>query len=1667
MYTRCLIPSPIRPGSRSEALRTAEGNIKDNWLSEPIGSAVIITGTNTGHASVAVRFAKNNIEVKYNFAIDSVEYSGIYTFYPVVVCLSLSTLHITKTSAANSFAPQRVAFRASNLIFYYCFKITASKLSVMDESATDQRVCPISEENDEDEYDFDNEDISIEALEAMDRIEQQFLSSKHDSQPTLDLDVVQSYNPSEKRSRGRPKHSVGINQPKRPRGRPPGTGSKSKSQKGMEGPKRPVGRPPKAKVPLGHSKYHIRGLFVPGTGPQTSQSQPPESTPLHSQDTISESTSTPSLSQPSTSKDGVTAAMDSHEDIEDIEDSDEEEGEIGLSGEGIGVDDEEDEDEDDDEQSMPPKRSYHLPRWLKEIFDQRVHESGLRGKDGLPPLYRDHHTFWFPRKSNYFVLREPNPSPTSLYNYEMFLWDPEPLLPFGIPCPNCSTRLYRHGHISRPRRCIDLSRTIWIIGYRYRCPVCINPSSEKCTVTFRSWDPRILTVLPKTLATEFPAHITCRSAMSHEAMTFMRSCTQHGMGSKQFSNALRAQHLQIHDEKFLQYLHLVASRKGLSGFCGQTFEPFLPFSDHSDTGFWGFVPSAQWLRDVYDSFIESHRDDFNQHTAMLSGTVCAVDHSFKLAKQVAKINGIQVFTALLSVTNEKGELRVCDLVPSKAHSDYEPAMHDMNSSLELYGHDPPMVFYTDTMIDKEFLERCFPSLRDDVVPVEKYAHLPPVEIPSSVDVSILQTVDEINEAMRSILQLLPDADGDQAIVIALDSEWNVEVSDHGYVAGRGQTAIIQIAISNQIYVLQVGKMLAAKHLPQVLKQVLENPRILKVGRCVMADLKYLEHACGSSNDFCGAVDLARYAKDRQVVRTAKIGLAELSAIILKKRLNKDVPERLSTNWENESLTPAQIRYAAKDVYASLLIYDALSSIPIPAPLRSTAPPLTPVLLFNEDNTRVIARGVLSANATKCFDGINITANRCLAEIEEVYVPGAIITTHKKQALNSFGSTPFSVVCLRSHLKSASSFPPQRLQPTNLTASTVQSQAGPSSEDTQPCALPSDPVAGHEFGPEIGELILDVHNDATPIERPLLNEFTEEEASRKLADEVLKKQEPQIWSPNIRSRVLKDPFHVFNQFYISVAHGLRVDFSLALRDAIFIPDIEDKQRIIAWGASQNPPLTWEVMLRTRAKWLWRHCKRTIPPPEQLHPLVEVVFRTYGPLKDAKSGLPLFNSSAWNTAKNILDLIRKGYLSDPPGVPLYYRIGVDKKAGNLPIYRCFRGTTMTEGGVHTHLRSRLPTSGVSVRHVHACLLDFILRHNLLAVKFYEQVGTLNSTGKPYVGHYSIWLTNELQEMIAFVQDVMPLARQITNWVNGNLYKRTTEVSGVLPVPLELQRKAGMVEYQPELHRKQLHSFLASLQGTRKPVLPIHNDDERNLFRNLMARISSFSSGSGVDWEKLVKVWNGYANEQEKISYKLTEHLTLYYNGEWATQSNVKQTLSITAKNRVPLKKAVHDPNRSIGAPQTKETSLKPHVVSKGLLPMDKDVPTTHDSNINSPHPAIGTTSPQPSLETHIDVEPEDSSNPPTSRPSGSMPSGSLALTTEVHTRLLKRGAEASTAVQPAKKQRRERSCQKCSKGTSCPGRKESALCPNRCKDCGKYECKGRNSKKPNKLCHLAWE
>ncbi|KAJ3816731.1 hypothetical protein F5880DRAFT_1618992 [Lentinula raphanica] len=733
-------------------------------------------------------------------------------------------------------------------------------------------------------------------------------------------------------------------------------------------------------------------------------------------------------------------------------------------------------------------------------------------------------------------------------------------------------------------------------------------------------------------------------------------------------------------------------------------------------------------------------------------------------------------------------------------------------------------------------------------------------------------------------------------------------------------------------------MLAGGRLPSVLKQILCNPRILKVGRNVAIDLKYLEQATASpANSFVGAIDLAKLAKERLVIKRATMGLADLCAATLGKRLNKN-----------------------------------LISIPVPSPLPSDAVPTSgdPILLFGDDRSRLIARGRISEHykPQSSYNNINITDLRCVIEVTDVYVPGAVISTHHKRSLESFGSAPFHLVCLKSHLRVPHTTVPESTKspmPIMMSSPRLKTIAPEGVDDLMSMST----SLGQASDGNVGMLLLDNIDSLGHDNLPSvpLESFALDPKSKADGDEVFKAIAQMSWAPDMRSRVKKDAFHVFDMFYISTSHGLRVDFSCALRDAIFIPDSADRDRITTWASRQDPPLTWEYLVRTRPKWVWTHCKRMIPPPEQLYRLVELVFRTYGPLKDVKTGSPLFNTAAWSVSRNILELIRKGYLSDPPGFALYTQIGIDSKADGLPIYRYFRGTNFTEGG-----------HGVSVRHVHSCLQDFVLCHNL-------RVGTFNSTGKPWTGHYSIWLTNELHEMLLTLRSnnlisEIPAGIIPAGWINGNFYLPTTEVTGILPIPEKIRRDSGMLEYDANLHRTQTHWFVASLQGTQRPVLPIHNKREEDLFRDL---VLTNTGASEPRWDNIVLAWNTTANNDTDVSYKIIEHLWLYYNGEWKSLANIKQTLAQTADDRKRAKKHVHDPLRTKSLPVALEAPLSLHHVPAGLRSLESTPPIpppdsssmTQISNPEDPHvqPSQPTPNPNPIA---TSASSSSSQNPPPS-------------------------------------------------------------------------------------------
>lgn len=510
------------------------------------------------------------------------------------------------------------------------------------------------------------------------------------------------------------------------------------------------------------------------------------------------------------------------------------------------------------------------------------------------------------------------------------------------------------------------------------------------------------------------------------------------------------------------------------------------------------------------------------------------------------------------------------------------------------------------------------------------------------------------------------------------------------------------------FLLQIGEQLASNKLPQQLLIFLREPRILKTGRMVNGDLRHLETVSGQG-PFQGGLELGALAKQRFLIPDARISLSDLTAALLQHCLPKNNAERIATNWGDHELSAAQIQYAASDAYASLMLFEKINAVPIPESVTASTPTQTLVIILSDDNKKVIARGILGAIPSSQYLGnIHITSTRAVIHVHEVVIPGAKLKIHKNQALSDFGDTPFDIICSRSHLRVDNLSADAHFKSPQYTSHSINvSSTG--GELTVSGLVPFEDRGDDEedsLEPGLIESAF-LHEGLNASSTEIENAQPDSESAQ-IGEKFLGARTLEPSKFVIRSRVLKDPFHVFNMIYISRTHALRIPFAQALRDAMFIPHPEDRRRMIDWLHVKS--LTWDFMVQYKAKWVWKHVRRTIPPPEVLYPAIHDVLSKYGPLKDAKTSLPLFSSSTWKTVKNILELARNGYLSDPPGQSLYYCVGLNYRAGGLRIWRCIRGTNMTEGGVHTHLRPRMPTRGTSIRHMRACLYDFVLYHNL---------------------------------------------------------------------------------------------------------------------------------------------------------------------------------------------------------------------------------------------------------------------------------------------------------------------------------------------------------------------
>lgn len=129
-----------------------------------------------------------------------------------------------------------------------------------------------------------------------------------------------------------------------------------------------------------------------------------------------------------------------------------------------------------------------------------------------------------------------------------------------------------------------------------------------------------------------------------------------------------------------------------------------------------------------------------------------------------------------------------------------------------------------------------------------------------------------------------------------------------------RVAILQLSTPADAFIFKIKKI----GLPNMLiQEVLASPHIIKVGAAIHDDIRHLKRV--SFFKEAGFVDLQIYVKQFGIENS---GLSKLSGIVLKHRISKS--QQLS-NWEIETLTPAQLIYATTDAWGALKIYTELSN----------------------------------------------------------------------------------------------------------------------------------------------------------------------------------------------------------------------------------------------------------------------------------------------------------------------------------------------------------------------------------------------------------------------------------------------------------------------------------------------------------------------------------------------------------------------------------------------------------------------------------------------------------------------------------------------------------------------------------------------------------------------
>jgi hypothetical protein len=1136
--------------------------------------------------------------------------------------------------------------------------------------------------------------------------------------------------------------------------------------------------------------------------------------------------------------------------------------------------------------------------------------------DSLPMCYIQNQ-FWIYPADPFFAMRKAAHSasglqPDPLYRPSVFVWLPHLLQDDKLTCPMPNCKNYKKsnnpltikGWNDNPiaRRVVALDHVYYIITQRIQCAT----RNDGCGKSWNLYDPAIMEQLDHGLAASFPAFLTHRSGVDKTLMTLIRAGMAHRLSSSAWSNILRELHIRRHDLYELDYLQAIYREKK-SAQCYQMYQKekiYKPFSTfHDKDGYAGFYPSRWYINTVYMDYMEHIRPILDQCMASLSGYIIKWDHSFKLPKLLTKLNGVATFVALFTLVNEFEQIRYQAFVPTKSLSHICAGLEAFSKSLTDHGHPQPVLGFTDNVqSDAATFIRCIPSLGKDVVSpqIEDHPDFPQLCLPSNVSTYICESEAEIQSACDTILEALPD---DPLLLhVGFDMEWDFSITQS---ESSRKTALVQIALPNTVYLLRICQL---KRLPVSLQVILTNNRVIKIGRNVGGDLaklarefpEYQPTHRGKALE--GVIELGAFAKAKNVVTNGNASLAAITAAALHFSLSK---ESRSTEWTASELSEDQKVYAALDAWVALEIWRTIKDNNTQGLALTVAAPVgQPVALCI--CKQEVAYGFISQQPSQfpivngqtgdtVLLNVSGTSTRALITITKVLAPKVELAWHRQtlEQLQS-GKHNFDAVVSLSCLRTRSIEPAVHATSNILPLQQIDTSTGvilPPQNMSTTCNDADDNCSDTD----------DAMSDNSQEDDNLENDYTG----------YIQSSECETYP----SRILGDVFHEIDRIgrTLSKKHSLHHAFNKAFSDTMLVPDKGDYEKVNSFLTKKA--LKWDNVRRSHDDWLWKRVRRYIPEKALLHHILEEFFNAWGNIRCTVRKEALFNAESWKKAKRLLHDVKKGWVSDPEGIPIYTLIGYDKNG--LALYHSNRGTSSVEGGVHNPIRRSFGSLNASVELADCLIADFRHRHNL-------DVGTVHKTGSQYCGHYDTWLDHEITQLRGDIQwkyeiqadhrlqDTDPLSFAQSEEQFGivgipNALKIRNNFSGPeILNPVDQAENSGLLPrlsciYPTQLHlshlkgkRKDLYSYLASAQCTKIAVTPVHTESEFKLFHIAVSVGGKWCvSRREPDFDSMAAWWTSQA-DGITIFYKLREHLANYYK-LWTERNEGRRTLAASETER----------------------------------------------------------------------------------------------------------------------------------------------------------------------------